>query len=261
MNVSCRGLRVSFATAQGRVAVLENLSLTVAEGQFLAILGPSGCGKTTLLRTLAGILHPDHGELSCSPATLVSQERGLFPWMTALQNAAFGLRMRGVAKAQRERAVLEIFDRLGLRGSEQQFPDQLSAGMKQRVALTRAFLSDSPVLLLDEPMAALDSAMRFALQAELVQLWKGARKTVILVTHDIDEALYVSDRVVVMGGRPARVQADFAPPGDRAQRDPAALSEEGLQLRRTILAMLGSPASRRQIPPGSPKLIAIEDNA
>jgi NitT/TauT family transport system ATP-binding protein len=254
MNVICASLRVGFPAEDGRMVVLDNLSLAVPTGAFVAVIGPSGCGKTTLLRTIAGILSPEQGQVIFDPApatgrpagALVFQERSLFPWMTALDNAVFGMGMRGEGKADRERAAMPLFERLGLRGREHAYPDELSAGMKQRVAVMRAFLSAAPLLLLDEPFGALDSRRRFALQTELVDLWKRDRKTIILVTHDVDEALYVSDRVLVLSDRPARVIAEHAVPGKREQRDPAALCEEGLVVRREILEALGSPVASSQ---------------
>ena len=198
MKLRCVDLDVSYRVNGSREDVLRKVSLETGSGEFLSILGPSGCGKTTFLRTVIGEIRPDAGRLDLIPAVpggnvhplLIRQEHSLFPWLTALDNACFGLAMKGVSKAERETQALELFARYGLKGRHGAYPHQLSLGMKQRVALIRAFLSDPHMLLMDEPFAALDAQTRLMLQQELIALWESREHvSVIFVTHDVEEAL------------------------------------------------------------------------
>jgi NitT/TauT family transport system ATP-binding protein len=247
MHVSCVNLGADFRANGETVTAIEGLSLESREGEFLSIVGPSGCGKTTLLRIIAGLKQPDRGRVDLMPGQgdrdtqglLVFQENSTFPWMTALENATFGLEMEGVARAERERKARELFARHGLGGRENAYPHELSAGMKQRVAVIRAFLSDPPLLLMDEPFGALDSQTRAALQLELLSLWRKDRKSVIFVTHDVDEAIVLSDRILVLSVQPGRVVADVPVPLPRQDRHLAILSDEFLGLKREILPKLG----------------------
>jgi len=248
MRVSCIDLGVDFNSAAESVTALEGLSFESQEGEFLSVIGPSGCGKTTLLRTIAGLQRPSRGSVDLvtgsrdldRQALLVYQEHSLFPWMTVLDNAAFGLEMEGAGRGQRERAAKELLDRLGLGGRESAYPHELSAGMKQRVAVARAFLSDPPLLLMDEPFGSLDSQTRAALQVELLALWSKDRKSVLFVTHDVDEAIILSDRILVLSPQPGRVveavQVDFP----RAGRPAAVLTGEFLALKREITSMVAN---------------------
>jgi len=246
MRVSCINLGVDFETNGKTVTALDGLSLETQEGEFLSVIGPSGCGKTTLLRTIAGLLEPTRGAIEFVPRAgardsrglLVFQENSLFPWMTALENAAFGLEMEGVVRSERERSARELLERHGLGGRERAYPHQLSAGMKQRVAVIRAFLSDPPLLLMDEPFGALDSQTRSALQSELLALWRKDRKSVIFVTHDVDEAIILSDRILVLSAQPGRVIGEVRVPFSRDDRQAAMLSEGFLHLKREILSKL-----------------------
>jgi NitT/TauT family transport system ATP-binding protein len=169
---------------------------------------------------------------------LVRQENSLFPWMTALENAAFGLEMLGVPRIERERAARELLRRHGLGGRERAYPRELSAGMKQRVAVIRAFLADPPLLLMDEPFGALDSQTRARLQKALLELWSAARKSVLFVTHDVDEALLLSDRIVVLSGQPGKVLADVTVPLARDDRGKQEWDEAYLALRRRLLSLI-----------------------
>ncbi|MBK9168989.1 MAG: ABC transporter ATP-binding protein [Bryobacterales bacterium] len=224
MRFECSQLGLEFGKGAGRVQALDGLSFDVKEGEFLAVVGPSGCGKTTLLRTLAGLLPPTTGEVRRIPAPgeesprtlIVFQEHGLFPWMTVLDNAAFGLEMQGVAKDERYARARQLLQRFGLAGREEAYPGQLSAGMKQRVAVVRSFISRPTALLMDEPFGALDYQTRLRLQQELLDLWEQERHTVVFVTHDIEEAILLSDRVLVLSAQPARAvglhRVDFPRP-------------------------------------------------
>jgi ABC-type nitrate/sulfonate/bicarbonate transport system ATPase subunit len=201
----------------GATRALEPNSLAVADNDFICILGPSGCGKSTLLRIVAGLDFPTTGRvlLDGEPVTGPGPDRGmvfqsytLFPWLTVRQNICFGLREKGVAPAEQDRIAARYIDRVGLRGFEHHFPKTLSGGMQQRTALARALANDPKILLLDEPFGALDNQTRALMQELLLGIWEGDRKTVLFVTHDIDEAIFMANRVAVMTARPGRVKSD-----------------------------------------------------
>jgi NitT/TauT family transport system ATP-binding protein len=238
--VQCSNLTVKF---RGRVEVLalRNVSFHAAAGEFVCITGPSGCGKTTLLRTLAGSVTPDAGRVASEARRplLVRQEGSVFPWLTVLENAAFGLEMQGVARAERERAALPWLTRLGLGKHLRAFPNQLSVGMKQRVAVVQAWLAGPDLLLMDEPFAALDCQTRRQLQMELLELWQERRTTVVFVTHDVDEALLLADRLVVMRGHPGEVAAELEIDVPRANRWAWLLAPGSQPLKRRVWAELG----------------------
>lgn len=195
------------------MSVLEDITLDVADGEFLCLLGPSGCGKSTLLSAMAGFLHPQRGALTIDGETVrgpdprrifVFQERGVFPWLTVEGNIAFGL--FNVAPSERARRVAHYVSLVGLTGFEKAFPAELSGGMKQRLEVARALAVNPDMLFLDEPFGALDSITRLIMRGELLRIWNAERKTIVFVTHDIDEAVQLADRVVVLSARPARVQ-------------------------------------------------------
>ena len=202
-------------TLKGRlVEALAGVSLEVAAGEFLAIVGPSGCGKTTMLRIVAGLDTATGGaiEIAREPGStrplnaMVFQQESVFPWMSVRDNAAFGLKARKIRKRERYAMVQPILETAGLKGFEDALPYQLSGGMKQRVALARAFANDPEILLMDEPFAALDEQTKLILQAELLRIWEASGKTVLYVTHSIDEAIALADRILVMSARPGRVK-------------------------------------------------------
>lgn len=195
------------------VRALSDINLTVEQGELVSIIGTSGCGKTTLLRLIAGLDRPQGGLLSLYDAEIkgpdprrgyVFQQGGLFPWLTVEQNIGAGLKARGVWKENRER-IPEYISMTGLQGFEKSFPYQISGGMAQRVAIARALINDPEILLLDEPMGALDSFTRAALQDKIIEIREQMGITMILVTHDVDEAIYLSDRIIVMTPRPGRI--------------------------------------------------------
>jgi NitT/TauT family transport system ATP-binding protein len=249
MRVSCSGLGVTFHSAAGDVQALSNVTFETREGEFLAIVGPSGSGKTTLLRVLAGQIVPEHGAVARIPspdggsrALMVSQENSLFPWMTVLENAAFGLEMMGIAKPERHARARELLQRTGIAGWDHYYPAQLSLGMKQRVAVIRSFLSDPSLLLMDEPFSALDVQTRLTLQEELLALWEQSHRSVVFVTHDVEEAILLSDRVLVLGERPGTLVGRFSIPFPRPRHASLTLSEEFLFLKRRIWTELGLQA-------------------
>ena len=223
MTLKITEISKTFYSRQGDVSALVNASITVQDHEFICIVGPSGCGKTTLLKILAGLVQPDSGRIDFgTPETpgirrsaMVFQENSLFPWLSLIDNIAFGLEMQGVQKEERHRRAVELMERIGLAGFAHSYPHELSGGMKQRVALARAFLTDPQILLMDEPFGALDAQTRIVLQEELLRIWRETRKTVLFVTHDIDEAVMLADRVLVMTGRPGRIRADIAIPIER----------------------------------------------
>lgn len=193
--------------------VLDNVNLEVGDGEFVCLLGPSGCGKTTLLNAMAGFLHPTTGSIQVNGEVVrgpdprrifVFQERGVFPWLTVEGNIGFGL--FNVPKAERRARIAHYITMIGLQGFEKAYPPELSGGMKQRLEVARALAVNPDMLFLDEPFGALDSITRLVMRGELLRIWEAERKTIIFVTHDIDEAVQLADRVVVMSARPATIQ-------------------------------------------------------
>jgi NitT/TauT family transport system ATP-binding protein len=202
------------------VSALESVDLTVNDGEFVALLGPSGCGKSSLLRIVAELLRPTKGAVQIYSSTdekngrpktaLVFQEHGLFPWRTVLDNVAFSLEMRGMPRLQRLALADRVLQRVGLKDFRAAYPHQLSGGMRQRVGIARALAAEPEVLLMDEPFGALDAQTRTVLQEELLRVWEMERKTVLYVTHSIDEAVYLADRIVLFTARPGHVKAEYA---------------------------------------------------
>ena len=197
------------------VTALKDFSLEVGKSEFVSIVGPSGCGKSTFLNILLGLIKPDSGEIKLDGAlitgpgqerAMVFQEFGLLPWRTVTANVELGLELKGVPHLQRSGRATELIELVGLKGFESHYPHELSGGMKQRVGLARALATEPQVLLMDEPFAALDAQTRDLMQAELLQIWEQTKKTVLFVTHSIEEAAYLSDRVIVMTARPGRTK-------------------------------------------------------
>jgi NitT/TauT family transport system ATP-binding protein len=225
MKISIAGLSKLFQASNGDVEALRDVDLTIPDGQFCCVVGPSGCGKSTLLRILAGLEEHSTGRLEMvhtdprRPLTsMVFQEQSIFPWMTVRDNVGYGLRMRGVPARQRQEIVEQYIEKVGLTRFARSYPHQLSGGMKQRVSVARAFASDPEILLMDEPFAALDEQNKSLLQEELLKIWGETRKTVVFITHSIDEALVLSDRVLVMTARPGTLKADIAVPFTRPRQ-------------------------------------------
>jgi NitT/TauT family transport system ATP-binding protein len=206
----------------GRVEALQDVSLTVAPHEIVAVVGPSGCGKTTLLELVCGLSEPDAGTVAAAPAVLMPQRDLLLPWLTAIDNAALALRVAGAGRAEARAHAHPLFAAFGLEGFERSRPHELSGGMRQRVAFLRTLLSGKPVLCLDEPFGALDAITRAEMQRWLAQALAAEPRTVLLVTHDVEEALVLADRVVVLSPRPGRIVAELAVdrPRPRAPTDP-----------------------------------------
>ena len=223
LGFSIENLSHTFANREGDIAALSDVTFRVQPGEFICLVGPSGCGKSTLLQILAGLLEPTSGRVlfgngghTLRPSTaLVFQENGVFPWMSVRDNVAFGLEMRGVPRAERERRADAMLKDVGLEGFATSYPHVLSVGMRQRVGIARAFIADVQLLLMDEPFGALDALTKRIMQEELVRLWRHHRHTLVFVTHDVDEAIALADRIIVMTHRPARVLQEFVLPADR----------------------------------------------
>ncbi len=217
-KIAVRQLGKQFRLGSGVLEALRNVTLSVGAGEFCCIVGPSGCGKTTLLRILAGLESETLGHVEIQSAdnderpltAMVFQEQSVFPWMTVEDNVGYGLRMRRVPDEFRRETVGYYLEKVGLSTFSRAYPFQLSGGMKQRVAVARAFANDPEVLLMDEPFASLDEQTKILLQEELLRIWEGSKKTVLFITHSIDEAVALGDRVLVMTARPGRIKADVA---------------------------------------------------
>lgn len=220
MGITCKNLRFEYPSLNGPVLALDNVTFSVGEEEFVCIVGPSGCGKTTLLKIIAGLLEPTAGQIETrltatgdhSHNAMVFQEHGLFPWMTVVDNVSLGLRFQGVEARQRHEAAMVFIDQFGLSAFSNNYPHELSVGMRQRVSLARAFVMDPDILLMDEPFASLDALTKVIAQEELLRIWKNNRKQVIYITHDIEEALLLGDRVLVMSGLPGTIREEIAVP-------------------------------------------------
>ncbi|GAA2538339.1 ABC transporter ATP-binding protein [Pseudonocardia hydrocarbonoxydans] len=225
-------VRKEFTTRKGSVTAVDDVSLDIADGEFFMIVGPSGCGKTTLLRMIAGLEEPTGGRIDIAATStdrpemsMIFQGDSLFPWMTVWDNASYGLRMRNVPKTEIHDVVGHYLARTGLSRFADSYPHQLSGGMRQRVGIARAFANDPEVLLMDEPFSALDEQNKLLLQGELLRIWEETRKTVLFITHSVDEAVSLGDRVMVMTAHPGREKATLDVPFSRP-RDMLALRTE-----------------------------------
>ena len=228
---------------------LGKLDLEVKDGEFVALLGPVGCGKTTLLRIFAGFLQPSTGTVRCRGEAIdgpgwqrgyVLQEEAIFPWMTVRQNLEFGLLAKGLAPAERRKVSDELLGLIGLAAFESAYPKELSAGMSKMVEVARVLATDPSLLLLDEPFGALDAQTRTRMQDALARLWEQRRKTVLFVTHDVEEALYLADRILVFSPRPARVKAEFAVDVPRPRSLETRFDPGFLALKRKVWDAVGS---------------------
>jgi NitT/TauT family transport system ATP-binding protein len=238
---------IELGDAGARFEVLHDVSVTVEPGEFICLLGPSGCGKSTLLGALAGHLTPSKGRLALDGAPiagpdpdrgLVFQHHTLFPWKTVLDNVGYGLKMKGVPRAEREQRARELLALVGLQGFERRYPRELSGGMQQRVEIARVLINHPRVLLMDEPFGALDALTRTRMQELLLDLWARMRTTILFVTHDIDEALFLADRVLVLSPRPGRIVEELPVRFERPRQASLLTQPEFVALKRRCLALL-----------------------
>ncbi|HVV94040.1 MAG TPA: ABC transporter ATP-binding protein [Hyphomicrobiales bacterium] len=241
-----------YDTVGGRVTALDGFDLDVADGEFVCVVGPSGCGKSTYLRILAGLDTHTSGTIRIRPGddpkkplnAVVFQEYAIFPWKTVIDNVAFGLQMRGVGRAERLAVAQDWLDRVGLGKFAGYYPHQISGGMKQRVGIVRALANDPEVLLMDEPLGALDAQTRIVLQEELLRIWEETRKTVVYITHSLDEAILLGDRIILMTAHPGTNLAAFEVPIPRPRTVATMNLPVFAELRAEIWALLGREVNR-----------------
>ena len=255
-NLEVDSITKRYGSGENAVLALDDISMTVENGEFVSILGPSGCGKSTLLRIIDGLLKPSEGEIRIDgrPVSGSGQDRGmvfqsfnLFPWRTVRENVAFGLEVTGMSKSERRKTADEFIEMVGLGDFKDSYPRELSGGMQQRVGLARALAIDPELLLMDEPFGALDAQTRELMQTELLKIWAKQQKTSIFVTHDIEEAIFLSDRVVVLTSRPGTIGEIVDIPFDRPRydRDLKATSDFG-ELREEIWDFLFEEERQRE---------------
>jgi NitT/TauT family transport system ATP-binding protein len=256
-RIEARGVRKVFETQDGPVIALDDMTLTVEPGEFCVIVGPSGCGKTTFLRMLAGLDEPTDGEMivagrggSAPSNAMVFQGRSVFPWLTVQQNIAYGLSLRGVKRAERRAITERLLSVIGLERFGTAFPHQLSEGMRQRVAIARALAVDPDLLLMDEPFGALDAQTRTAMQDLLLEVLAAEGKTVMLITHSVEEAVYLSNRIIVMTARPTRIReiidVPFAYPRQEGLHESKEFGELRAHVRGLVMQEYAQQAKQRQ---------------
>jgi len=246
-NIAIKNLRVELNTKSKKFVAIENITTEIKSGEFVCVLGPSGCGKSTLLGSIAGHLPVKHGQIQIdgidikgpdSNRGLVFQQHTLFPWKSVLDNVAFGLKMQGTPKEERRYKAKAFLELVGLSEFENSYPDQLSGGMQQRVEIARVLINEPKVLLMDEPFGALDAQTRSQMQALLLDIWSKVHTTIFFVTHDIDEAIYLADRILVMTGRPGRIREDIKINCKRPRNELWVLSQEFIELKKHCLRLI-----------------------
>jgi len=246
-KVTVKDFGLSYDTLEGAVEAVRDASIHVDPGEFVSIIGPSGCGKSTLLNAVAGFLKPTRGDVAVDgdPVARPSADRGmvfqqysLFPWKTVRENVEFGLKMKGMERSKRETSARTLLGLAGLLAFENQYPENLSGGMKQRVGIIRALATGPKVLLLDEPFGSLDAQTRLIMQQILTNMWQRLQPSVLFVTHDIDEAIFLSDRVYCMTARPGTIKAEIAIPLGRPRQQSMMMSSEFLALRRGLMSLI-----------------------
>ncbi|MCR5884566.1 ABC transporter ATP-binding protein [Rhizobacter sp. J219] len=246
-RVDVRDLNIRFSVKGQEVEAVRSASVHVRPGEFVSLIGPSGCGKSTLLNAVAGFLKPNGGQVLLdgqaisgpgSDRGVVFQQYSLFPWMTVRKNVEFGLKMMGVSATERESQARTLLGLAGLLSFENHYPDQLSGGMKQRVGIVRALATSPQVLLMDEPFGALDSQTRVVMQEILTNMWQRLRISVLFITHDIDEAVFLSDRIYVMTARPGRIKAELTVPLPRPRTPEMTASPEFAAMVRQIKGLI-----------------------
>ena len=254
-SIELHGVDIHFGEGKTAVQALRGVDLQVGAGEFVSVLGPSGCGKSTIIGAVAGFTAVSAGELRVAgqPVRAPGPDRGvvfqqhtLFPWKTVLENVAFGLKMRRVGKRERNETAREILHHVGLSEFLQHYPHQLSGGMQQRVNLARVLVNRPRVILMDEPFCSLDAQTRLQMQQMLLRLWHEFHMTIVFVTHDVDEAVFLSDRVVVLTRRPGTVKAELAVPLPRPRHIDLLTSSDFMALKRQALELLWGESRGRQ---------------
>ena len=246
-SVSVEGISMTFSRQGHSIQVLDSINLQIKPGELVCLLGPSGCGKSTLLNIIAGFIKPTAGYVMVDQHQVkkpgadrgfVFQQYSLLPWKTTFQNVEFGLKIKGIPKSEREDMVGEYLNLVGLGKYRNAYPSQLSGGMQQRASIVRALVNSPSVLLMDEPFAALDAKTRHMMQELLLNIWSTLKTTVIFVTHDIEEAIFLGDRIFVMGVQPGRIKAEIGIPLDRPRHVDDMLSPEFTQLNRQVFELI-----------------------
>lgn len=247
MKLEIKGVEKTFSKDGVLTEVLKPTDMQVDKGTFVSIVGPSGCGKSTLFNIIAGLMEPTSGEVLVDGESVLN-EKGrvgymlqkdlLLPWRSIIQNIILGLEIKGVPKKEARERALPLIERYGLKGFENHFPSELSGGMRQRAALLRTFLYDAEIMLLDEPFAALDAQTKGQMQSWLLKMWEDVQKTIIFVTHDIDEALFLSDIVYVLTARPGSIKSVISVDLERPRSRDILLTTEFLDMKRTLFELL-----------------------
>jgi NitT/TauT family transport system ATP-binding protein len=236
-----------FSTKSGEVVALDQTSFSVMEGEFVTILGPSGCGKSTILRVVAGLEEPSSGHVYLDGKEIkgpgpdrgmVFQSYTLYPWLTVEENIAFGLQLKGISKREQQEVAQHYLELIGLKGFEKHYPIQLSGGMKQRVAIARALANDPEILLMDEPFGALDAQTRTIMQEILLKVWEESKKTILFITHDVEESIFLGDSIYVMTARPGRLKKNIKVPLPRPRDYHNKNSSEFLELKQELLELI-----------------------
>jgi len=262
MNIANLGR--CYESAQGKVTALQAVDFEVRQREFISVIGPSGCGKSTLIRILAGLETPSSGAVHIDRQTvtgpgadrgMVFQGYTLFPWLTVKKNVMFGLKMKGIKKAKAEQQAMEWLDLVGLTEFAHHYPAQLSGGMKQRVAIARALANEPRILLMDEPFGALDAQTRASMQAHLLKIWERVDVTILFITHDLDEAIYLSDRVVVLGANPGRVLEVIDVPVARSRNPEQFLSGHFLATKKRLEQLINHRET--ELKPGAGSITSV----
>ena len=241
-KITLRGVKKTFSSKKAQEEVLRDISFSVRENEFLVLLGPGQCGKTTLLNIIASLETATDGQVVFADGTpkpgelgFVFQKYALFPWKTVIGNVELGQKLRGVDKQTRRTAAQAYIDLVGLQGFEDSLPKQLSGGMKQRVGIARAYASESDILLMDEPFGALDAQTRYQMENEIIRIWEQHRKTIVFVTNNVEEAITLGDRILLMGAKPSVIKAEYAVDLPRPRNN---MDKAFLQLRNEIIEQM-----------------------